>query len=291
MDTLPNDQPPTRSARRAWIFAAGRTLLGLCFILDAGWTLATYDLRVAYLDEVGGPHFLILLSVAIYFFGGLALMLNRRMRQAPFALAGILIVGSLILLTDIHGKGIGEYPAELQVEVLAKEWAVHIGICGALLFLAMQTAPAGRRSPLESLNAGAWAGRAIIGGYFIFNAVWQWIYFDIRAEHMIATGHNPGSLPVVIGLQLLCGLLVISGRGLWFATPPLMALITLSTIAIHGDLSPTAPYPANLQIHQWFVKASILAGLIMVLGQRAIQPTRTTPGRWTGQVPGRVATV
>jgi hypothetical protein len=46
----------------------------------------------------------------------------------------------------------------------------------------------------------------------------------------------------------------------------LMLVISASTILVHGDLSPTAPYPPNVQIHQWFVKGAILAGLFLIFG-------------------------
>ena len=45
-----------------------------------------------------------------------------------------------------------------------------------------------------------------------------------------------------------------------------MLIIVASTIVVHGNLSGSAPYPPNAQIHQWFVKASILAGLLMAVG-------------------------
>jgi len=244
-------------------------LLGLCFVLDAGWNLATYDLRAAYLDTVGAPHFLTLLTAAVYGICGFALMIGYKRHIMPFPLIGILLLMSLVLLTDVNGQGIGEYPAEFHVEVIFKEWVVHIAIMGALLFLATTAPLAEGQARPDWHRIGRLAGRAVLGAYFIINALWQWYYFDIRVEHIVASGGNPNSLPIVIGVQLLCGLLVAGGRWVWVTALPLMFIITLSTILVHGNLSPDAPYPANLQIHQWFVKASILAGLIMVLGERS----------------------
>ncbi|NWH07688.1 MAG: hypothetical protein HXY22_03405 [Alphaproteobacteria bacterium] len=250
-----------------WLFPAGRILLGLTFILDAGWNIATYDLRAAYLDLVGAPHFLTILTAVVFAICGAALIANYKIRITPYPLAAILILMSLVLLTDVNGKGIGEYPAEFQIEVLFKEWLVHLTIVAALVFLANQSLPEGGASPMREMTMAGRAGRAMIGGYFIINALWQWYYIDIRIEHIVASGGTGTSLPYIIGFQIIFGLLVAAGIALKYSAPPLMLIITVSTIVVHGNISETSPYPANLQIHQWFVKSAVLAGLVLVLGQ------------------------
>lgn len=243
----------------SFVFQGGRILLGLCFIADGVWNIATWELRAAYLDLTGAPHILTALTAAVFIGGGLMLVANRAVKPSAAALGLMLLVISLVLFSDPDGKGIGEYPPEYHFEVIFKEWVVHIAILGALLFLAC-TAKG------DALGTPARIGRAIVGIYFLVNAGWQIAYYDIRIEHLEQVGANTNALPIVIGLQILCGLLVIAGRALWVGTLPLMVVITASTIAVHGDLSADAPYPANLQIHQWFVKGAILAGLILVLG-------------------------
>lgn len=257
-------------------FNAGRILIGLCFVLDAGWNLATWDLRALYLDQVGAPHFLTAVIAVLYGVFGLMVVANRNVNMAPLVLAATLFAGSLLLLTDVNGTGIGEYPAEYHVEVIMKEWVVHLAIIGALIFLREQSDPMGK-SPLLNQTSLSRIGRTMVGAYFIVNALWQWYYFDIRLEHIQQVGRDGTySLPAIIAIQLICGFLVAWGRwGVKTALVPLMTIITLSTVVVHGDISENAPYPANLQIHQWFVKASILAGLIMIMGH-AIKADRTS---------------
>ena len=241
------------------LFNIGRVLLGMGLVADGVWNLATWDLRAAYLDLTGAPHIVTALTAFVLIGAGLAIAIDRAVKPAAAAAGLMLLVVSLVLFSDPNGKGIGEYPPEFHFEVIFKEWVVHIAIMGALLFLA-QTARG------EALSTYAKIGRAIIGIYFLTNAGWQIAYYDIRIEHLQQVGSNPNALPIVIGMQILCGLLVIAGRFLWVGIVPLVVVITASTVAVHGDLSPTAPYPANLQIHQWFVKGDILAGLLMILG-------------------------
>lgn len=262
------------------LFNSGRILLGLTFVLDGFWNVLTYDTRALYLDEIGAPHFLTIVTALVYIVFGSAVMASFKIRQTPIPLALMLLLMSLVLLTQFDGTGIGDYPPELHGEVLFKEWVVHIAIIGSLTFLVAQSASGGHdQAPLAKLSRTGVVARATIGSYFIVNALWQWYYFDIRIEHIQSAGGNGGSLPYIIGLQLICGSMVAAGIWMKAASLPLMFIITLSTIIVHGNLSDTAPYPANLQIHQWFVKAAILAGLMMVLGHYNTTRTSTRPMR------------
>lgn len=244
-------------------FRAGRVLLGTCFVLDAIWIVASYDVRVAYMDAVGGPHLLIWLTALVYTACGLAVAAGRHERPAALGLGLMLLLMSVVLLTRTDVRGIGEYPPEFHLEVLFKEWLVHFGIIGSLLL----AAGAPQRTHAPALPAAIRAGRILVGGYFVVNALWQWVYFDIRVSHIVASGGSGKSLPFVIGLQLVGGALVAAGVAVRSAAAPLMLIIVASTIVVHGNLSASAPYPPNAQIHQWFVKASILAGLLMAVGE------------------------
>lgn len=248
------------------LFVLGRILLGICFLLDAGWIVGSYDVRVAYMDAVGASHSFLWLNALAYAVCGMALVVGYRVRLAAIPLASVLLLMSIVLLTDLDTTGIGEYPPELHYEVIFKEWVVHLAIIGALVAMAGEGAGSGA-GPLETpIESWSRAGRVVLGLYFVVNGLWQWYYFDIRVEHIVATGGNPGVLPVVIGIQLLGGSLIAAGLAMWVAAVPLIAIVVLSTIRVHGDLSEAAPYPPNVQVHQWFVKAALVAGLMMILG-------------------------
>jgi uncharacterized membrane protein YphA (DoxX/SURF4 family) len=256
----------TEKANISALIVAGRALLGLCFVCDGILNLASHEVRTAYLDLAGAAHFWNNLAALVYILGGLLLIANRRVIPAALALAGMLILMSLILHSDYSPGTIGEFPAELRGEVNFKETVVHVAILASLLLVVFQASP---------LAGNAWIlplSRVLLGAYFIINACWQWYYFDIRVEHIVATGGNPNILPVVIGVQLMFGAGTAAGFKLRWLLPVLMAVIVLSTVAIHGDLSPSAPYPPNVQIHQWFVKGAILTGLLLLFG---LAPTGT----------------
>ena len=122
----------------------------------------------------------------------------------------------------------------------------------------------------------------LIGCYFVINALWQWYFFDIRVEHVEATGGNPALIPVAIGVQLLCGALLAAGRWTRMVVWPLAIVIVSSTVMVHGDLSADAPYPVNIQIQQWFVKSTILAGLLMSLRPKAEAQFSASAGHVNG---------
>ena len=184
---------------------------------------------------------------------------------------------TLILHTDYSPGTIGEYPAELRGEVNFKETVVHTAIIASLMLI-VHLALSANRAVGNGVNR--WllpVARTLIGLYFVTNAGWQLFYYDIRVEHIVATGGNPALLPIVIGVQSIFGAGVISGIKLRWFLPVLMVVVTLSTIAVHGDLSPGAPYPPNVQVHQWFVKGAILAGLLLLFGIAARQSQPDNP--------------
>jgi uncharacterized membrane protein YphA (DoxX/SURF4 family) len=247
---------------------AGQVLLGLCFVCDGILNLASYDVRIAYLDLATAAHFWNSLAALVYIGGGLLLMSNRKVIPAALALGSMLILMTVILHSDYSPGTIGEFPAELRGEVNFKETVVHTAIVASLMLL-VSLASSTARSAVTATGAKNWivpVARILLGLYFVVNASWQWYYYDIRLEHIVATGGNPQLLPIVIGVQLLFGSCVAAGfKQRWFL-PVLMIVIVLSTAAIHGDLSSSAPYPPNAQIHQWFVKGAILAGLLLLFG-------------------------
>ena len=250
------------------MMVAGRVLLGLCFVCDGILNLASYEVRIAYLDLAGAAHFWNSMAALVYITGGLLLIANRFVIAAVLALGAMLILMTLILHSDYSPGTIGEYPPELRGEVNFKETAVHTAIIGSLMLVVYSMLSAAENAALKMvvLNRILLFGRILLGLYFITNASWQSYYYDIRVEHIVATGGNPALLPIVISLQAIFGACVIAGFKLRWSLPVLMTVIVLSTVAVHGDLSPGAPYPPNVQIHQWFVKGAILAGLLLLFG-------------------------
>ena len=247
---------------------AGRTLLGLCFVGDGILNLASHDVRIAYLDLAGAAHFWNSLAALVYVGGGLLLIANRAVIPAVVALGGMLCLMTLILYSDYSPGTIGEFPPELRGEVNFKETAVHMAIIGSLMLVVypMLSAAKSAAAAMGVINRILPLGRILLGLYFITNASWQWYYYDIRVEHIVATGGNPLLLPIVIGLQGIFGACVVAGFKPRWCLPVLMTIIVLSTVMVHGNLSSSAPYPPNVQIHQWFVKGAILAGLLLLFG-------------------------
>jgi uncharacterized membrane protein YphA (DoxX/SURF4 family) len=252
----------------------GQVLLGLCFVGDGILNLASYDVRIAYLDLAAAAHFWNSLAALIYIAGGLLLVVNRAVIAAVLGLGGMLMLMTLILHSDYRPGTIGEFAPELRGEVNFKETIVHAAMLGSLMLVVGLVLPTGHSASRWMLPIGG----GLLGLYFVVNGCWQWYYFDIRVEHIVATGGNPAVLPVVIGVQILLGAgVAIAFKRRWLL-PVLMTVIVLSTIVVHGDLSASAPYPPNAQIHQWFVKGAILAGLLLLFGlTRSVLPKASSP--------------
>ena len=107
-----------------------------------------------------------------------------------------------------------------------------------------------------------------LAAYFVGNALWQWLYIDVRMEHVAVSGGNPDSVWLAIGLQLVGGMAVAAGRYVQIAVIALAIPLAVSTVMVHGNLGPDAPYPPYIQVHQWFVKGSIFTGLLLLASFR-----------------------
>jgi uncharacterized membrane protein YphA (DoxX/SURF4 family) len=245
------------------LFGVGRWLLAIALGCLCLWFLMTWEVRVAYLDLAGYSRLWTIFAAATT--AGLSVCIAFRYQQTLLlsCLIAALAVISFVLYFEFSNGGIGEYPASLRGEVNFKALLVHTGMIGSILL-----ACHGTLARPDRLRAFFFViGRAVIGSYFIINALWQWYYFDIRVEHVEATGGNPAIIPIAIGLQLICGGLLATGAWTKWVAWPLVLIIVASTAMVHGDLSPTAPYPVNIQVQQWFVKSTILAGVLMSIVQ------------------------
>ena len=246
------------------LFDSGRWLLVAALGCLAVWFLITWETRAAYLDLAAHSHLWTAFAAATM--AGLSAVIASRYRQSillPPLFAAFIVMVS-VLYGEFSPGGIGEYPADLRGEVNFKALLVHAAMLGSVL-LAWQGA---LTQPSAATPALQVTGRVLIGCYFVINALWQWYFFDIRVEHVEATGGNPALIPVAIGLQLVCGALLAAGHWTRIVVWPLAIIIVSSTVMVHGDLSADAPYPANIQIQQWFVKSTIFAGLLMSLWPR-----------------------
>lgn len=236
----------------------GRRSLGFCFIGNAGWHLASDGVLAAHLDLLGVPHAFVWLSAVVYLVGGLGLVSGVRAWESAVLLMAWLVLATVTLHHDPSGPGIGGYPN-------FKAGLVNTGIIGSLLVVA------GLWKPASSRLARAWSptrarltGRLVLCGYFVANAVWQWMYIDDRMEHVRVSGGDPRAVWISILFQLLGGSLLLQGRfrrsGMILVAIPLIT----STVLVHGNLGPDAPYPPFVQIHQWLVKGALLAGVLML---------------------------
>jgi uncharacterized membrane protein YphA (DoxX/SURF4 family) len=245
------------------LFVSGRWLLTIALGCLSLWFLVTWETRIAYLDLGGQSHLWAIFAAVTM--AGLSGCIAFRYQQTLLLLLLViaLAVVSFVMYFEFSNGGIGEYPAKLRGEVNFKALLVHTGMIGSILL-----ACHGSLVRLDRLKTLVFvSGRAVIGCYFIVNALWQWYYFDIRVEHVEATGGNPALIPIAIGLQLICGGLLATGHWTQWVAWPLALIIVASTVMVHGDLSATAPYPVNIQVQQWFVKSTILAGVLMSIVQ------------------------
>lgn len=246
------------------LFVSGRWLLAIALGCLSLWFLVTWETRIAYLDVAGQSHLWAIFAAVTMAGLGVCIAFGYQQTLLLPLLISALAAVSFVMYFEFSNGGIGEYPANLRGEVNFKALLVHTGMIGSIL-LAWHGTPAGS----DRLRTIAFmTGRAVIGCYFIINALWQWYYFDIRVEHVEATGGNPALIPIAIGLQIICGGLLAAGLWTNWIVWPLALVIVSSTAMVHGDLSATAPYPANIQVQQWFVKSTILAGILMSVVQQ-----------------------
>ncbi len=248
------------------LLSVGRWLLITALACLAVWYLATWNTRIAYLDLAGRSQLWTVFAALVM--AGLSGVTAFRFFNSALLLSllGALFVMTIVLYGEFTPGGIGEYPAELRGEVNFKAMLVHVAMLGSVL-LAWQGSD---MLPSSMQRRSHLIGRALIGVYFVVNALWQWYYLDIRAEHVTATGGSPALIPVAIGVQLVCGTLLAANYWARIVIWPLALVIIASTIMVHGDLSASAPYPPNIQIQQWFVKSAILAGLLMTLAAKPL---------------------
>ena len=80
---------------------AGRSLLGLLFVIEAFSKLAAYDGALRYMAAYAMPALLLPPAIALEFVAGLLLIVGWQTRLAAFALAAFCIVAALIFHTRL----------------------------------------------------------------------------------------------------------------------------------------------------------------------------------------------
>lgn len=253
------------------LLIVGRVLLGLGFALDGGWWLYTWDVRAAYLDQIGAPSFVIVPIAATYLVCGVLVAVGRAVRPATLPLMAVAGLIATLLHTDLGPGGIGEYRLDDHARVNAQALLVQLTLVGALM---LSFGAPNLRTPVD-LRAVV-LGRVLMGGYFVANALWQAAYYD----SLEASGADPSAGPLVIAAQIVFGMLLVAGRATRVSVFVLLGVLVGSTILVYGDLSPAAAHPPNAQVHQWFAKSIILAGLLQLvaLGEVAAARFRVPTG-------------
>lgn len=249
----------------AGLLILGRVLVGLGFALDGAWWLYTWDVRAAYLDQIGIPALLIVPVAAIYLVCGPLVAVGRAVRPSTLPLMAVAGLIATLLHTDLGPGGIGEYPLDHHAQVNAHSLLVQLALVGALM---LTFGAPDLRTPVE-LRAVV-LGRILLGGYFLTNALWQAAYYD----SLEATGADPSATPIVIALQVIFGMVLAAGRWVRPAVAVLLLVLVGGTMATYGDLSETAVRPAQAQAHGWFLASVLLGALLQLLALGAVAAAR-----------------
>ncbi len=237
----------------------GRALLGLCFLLDGMWWLATWDQRAAYLQSAGAPAFLIPPIALVYVGSGALLVVGRSVRTAILPLMAVAGAIAVLLHTDLGPGGIGEYPLERHGTINAQALLGQVALVGCLL-LAFAAPNAGTPIDLRALELG----RILLGGFFVADALWLAHDYDATSDAWSLAGAGPGWPPVVLAAQIVCGMALAAGRAMRGSAIALIAALAARIGWLHTDLTGTGPAPASTHIHLWFVYGSLLAGCLIV---------------------------
>lgn len=258
------------------LFSCGRILLGCCFLGDVVWMAFFHDVRIVYMDEAGAPHSLVWLSVVVYFIFGLSLIANYKVYLTALPLAAMVYVMSFALLSNVNGVGIGDYPPAMHEAAILHEWVGNFAVIGALIFLSGQTFSPTRNMKFEPVNAIGIIGRVLMGLYFFVIAIWQWHYREILLD-LLPIGEweviwRNVSLGLLLLIESVGGALLAVG---FVRSSVIMSLIIVTLflgVIVCGDFGAPVSFPIHFQAYQWLMKASILAGLLLIFGHhRQIQ--------------------
>lgn len=259
MNKLVRPNSYSYTAYGGYTLFVSKMMLSLCLISIGVW----YGLSCANLiidfERIGVPKLLISFSSAVFIAGGIGLVFDRISEKSAVILIAWLMIISSVIHSDLSIGGIGGYPN-------LKAILVNLATIGSLLLIV--GASQNTLNPSLISRRILFSGRFILAAYFVINAVWQWLYIETRMEHVAVSGGNPNSVWGSIIFQLVGGVLVFLGRYVRTGTALLAIPLVASTIVVHGNLEPSAPYPPYVQVHQWFVKSSILSGLLSLASFR-----------------------
>ena len=261
------------------LLSLGRVLLGLGFALDGGWWLSTWDVRAAYLDRAGIPSFVIVPFAATYLIGGVLVAAGRSTREATLPLMAVAGLIATLLHTELGPGGIGEYPLDAHARVNAQALLIQIGLVGALM-VTFAAPDVFSRVDLRAVVLG----RVLLGAFFVCNALWQAAYY----EALEASGADPSATNLFIVIQVVFGMMLAAGSKVRTCVAALALVSIASMFALHSDFSETAIRPPGAQIHGWFVRTILLAGLIQLAALGAAASARFSVPREDASLPGKM---
>jgi uncharacterized membrane protein YphA (DoxX/SURF4 family) len=242
----------------------GRVLLGGCLAAVGVWYALYQELLASDFSTLGIPYIFIWVSALVYLVAGAGVAIGVRAMECALVLIAWLVLTSLVLHHNFYVGSLGDYPN-------FKASLVNAAIIGGLLLLIgslKQQLPSFLNSERLTSEGMLLTGRLILGGYFFINATWQWLYIDDRMAHVEVSGGDPNSVWFAIVAQFIGAVLILLRQPILVYLGVVLLAIPLvaSTLMVHGNLGPDAPYPPYAQVNQWFVKSSILFGLVILAG-------------------------
>ena len=254
----------------------GRILLGASFALDGAWWLWTWDVRAAYLEDAGAPSLVIPVIAAVYLVAGTLLALGRAARPCILALVAVVGLITMFVHTDLGPGGIGEYPMDAHARLNTNALLLQVGLAGSLML-----AFAAPNSALLPDPRTVVLGRSLMGTYFLAHGLYLALYFETIVENLADGSAGTALLVAAIGIQIVFGLLLASARSPRATSMVLALVVIVSTLTIPASVSGLTN-SIEVRVHEWFVGASLLAGLWIVFGlgpaATPVPPPQTKPG-------------
>ena len=188
------------------LLTIGRVLLGLCFALDGGWWLYTWDVRAAYLEQSGPFGFLVLPFAVAYLLCGLLVAIGRAVRPSTLPLMAVAGLIATLVHTDLGPGGIGAYDLERHGVINAGALLTQTTLVGSLML------PFGAPSLRLPIDVRAIVfGRVLVGGTLVAGAIWQAHDYDARFALVEAAAGDPLWVPLLIAARIVLG--VARGKG------------------------------------------------------------------------------
>lgn len=241
------------------LLTIGRVLLGLCFALDGGWWLYTWDVRTAYLEQSGPFGFLVLPFAVAYLVCGLLVAIGRAVRPSTLPLMAVAGLIATLVHTDLGPGGIGAYDLERHGVINTGALLTQTTLVGSLML------PFGAPSLRLPIDVRAIVfGRVLVGGTLVAGAIWQAHDYDARIALVEAAAGDPLWVPLLIAARIVLGVSLAMGRFLRLAASGLAIVIAAGLLTTGGTLETGAPLGTEAFAHQLFVGGATIGGLLQL---------------------------